>query len=150
MRAAICKSLVELIKQKVDGSGYSEGFYGNNVSDRNLSFDQIPDFPYCTVTPGVGTREYQPSSFVWAFLDVYIRLHVEDEEDAQGKLELLIADIENLIDSNLELEYTITKASGDSSEFRTTDARINSISTDEGVLSPLGFGEISLRIRYQK
>lgn len=148
MRGAICKSLAKLISDKVDGTEYANLF--QNVSTRNLHFDQIQDFPFCTVTPGPSTREYMPASFVWAYLDVRVRLYVKDEEDAQGRLELLIADIEKLIDSNLTLEYTITKASGDTETGYTANSTINSVTTDEGILAPLGFAEISIQIQYQK
>lgn len=148
MRGAITKALAKVISDGVDGSNYANLY--TNVSTKNLHFDDIPDFPYCTVTPGPSTREYQPSNFVWAYLDVRIRLYIRDEEDPQGKLELLIADIENLIDSNLVLEYTITKANGSPEIGYTTNSTISSITTDEGILSPLGFAEISVQIQYQK
>lgn len=147
MRGAICKALIDLIKTNVNGTEYSD-LYGKNVSDRNLSFDQIQDFPYCTVTPGTSTREYLPSEQTWKYLDVRIRLYVRNEEDPQGELELLIADIENLIDSNLVLEYTVTKPSGDEEVGYTTDLRISSVITDEGILNPLGFAEISVQVMY--
>jgi hypothetical protein len=148
MRGAICKSLADKIRDGVNGTNYAN-LYGN-VSTQNLHFDQINDFPYCTVTPGSSTREYLPSNFTWAYLDVRIRLYIKDAEDAQGKLELLIADIENLIDSNLTLEYTITKASGDTETRYTTNSTVASVTTDEGILAPLGFAEISIQIQYQK
>lgn len=146
MRGAICKALIHLIKTEVNGTNYSNLF--GNVSDKNLHFDQIQDFPYCTVTPSSSTREYLPSEQTWKYLDVRIRLYVKNEEDPQGELELLIADIENLIDSNLTLEYTVTKPSGDVEVGYTTDSTINSVITDEGILSPLGFAEISVQIKY--
>ena len=147
MRAAICKAMADLIKSGVDGSEYSNLF--TNVSTKNLHFDEIPDFPYCTVTPGMSTRKYMPGSFTWVYQDIRIRLYVKDD-DAEGKLELLIADIEKIIDSNLSIEYTITKASGDVETGYTTESRINSVTTDEGILKPLGFGEISVNIQYAK
>lgn len=146
MRGAICKALIKLIKEGVNGTGYSN-LYGN-VSDKNLHFAQIKDFPFCTVTPSTSLREYLPSNQTWKYLDVRIRLYISNEIDPQGELELLIADIENLIDSNLSLEYTVTKPTGETEVGYTTDSTINSVYTDEGILSPLGFAEISVQIKY--
>lgn len=148
MRGAITKALAKLISDNVDGSNYANLY--KNVITKNLHFSEISDFPYCTVTPGPSTREYLPSNFVWAYLDVRIRLYIRDEEDPQGTLELLIADIENIIDSNLVMEYTITKVSGASELGYTTNSTITSVYTDEGIISPLGFAEISVQIQYQK
>ena len=147
MRSAIIDALQALIASGVDGSNYSN-LYGN-VSSKNLHFDQIPDFPYCTLTPGTSIISLESSGIKWKYLDVYIRLYVKSEGDAQAKLELLIADIENIIDSNLQLEYTITKASGDTLTGYTTDSTVRSITTDEGILAPIAFGEITVQIRYQ-
>jgi len=84
MRGSIVDSLAALIKAGVDGSDYAN-LYGN-VSTKNLHFDQIPDFPYCTVSPGPSTITLESSGIKWKYLDVYIRLYVRSEEDAQGKL----------------------------------------------------------------
>lgn len=147
MRAAICEAVRKLISEGVDGSGRIN-LYGN-VHTKNLHFDEISSFPCCTVTPGVGTREYLPSGQTWKYLDVRIRLYVKNEEDPETELEQLIGDIENLIDANLSLEYTVTNSSGQVIETdQTTDSRINSVITDEGILSPLAFAEISLQIQY--
>lgn len=148
MRSGIVDSIVELIKTKVDGSGFSNLY--SNVVNKNLSFEEISDFPFCTVTPGVGTRQYLPSNQIWAYLDVYIRLFVNDHDDAQGSLESLIMDIENIIDDNQTLGYTSINNSGQVFEGVTTDSEILSVNTDEGVLHPMAFGEILVRIRYDK
>jgi hypothetical protein len=49
-------------------------------------------------------------------------------------------DIENIVDNNGNLEYT-------SGSF-TEDIRILSIDTDQGLLNPIGVGEVTLQIMY--
>ena len=53
-------------------------------------------------------------------------------------------DIENIIDDNDSLVYDDTV----SPSLSTTSLTIGSISTDEGVIAPLGIGEMTVRVRY--
>jgi len=53
-------------------------------------------------------------------------------------------DIERVIDENDVLTYDDTV----SPALTTTSLPLNSISTDQGVLTPLGIGEVTLECRY--
>jgi len=88
---------------------------------------------------GSEVREYLPGGFKWAFLTVNIRVYVQDE-DAKYRIEEIFDDIETVIDDN----NTLTLEGND----LCTDIRILSLTDDEGVLSPLGVGEITLEVRY--
>jgi hypothetical protein len=147
MRSSICKSLAELIKQNIDGVDTFSNLY-NQVFTKNLNFSEVKSYPTCTVTPGPSSREYLPSSQVWNNLVIYIRLYIKDETDPEGALELLIRDIENLIDEHPVLEYNVTNKAGKIFMGLTTDTQITLVTTDEGVLKPLGFGEIQLRVTH--
>jgi hypothetical protein len=77
-------------------------------------------------------------------LDITIRVYINDENDTQETLALLLEDIERVIDDNDNLVYDDTVSPVQS----TTSLTIGSISTDEGVIAPLGIGEMTVRIRY--
>ena len=53
-------------------------------------------------------------------------------------------DIERVVDNNDVLTYDDTV----SPKLTTTSLTLQSLSTDEGVLTPLGIGEITLECRY--
>ena len=123
--------------------------YTNNISSNahnDLKFwDEVNSYPYISVTAGPETREYMPAAFKWGYLTVTIRLYISDNDDPNLALESLMEDIEKLLDSNRNLAYT--SANGTVSE--TTDLHITSITTDEGLLDPIGVGEVSIEVQYQ-
>ena len=116
----------------------------NEVHGVTLFIDQISQFPSVCVIAGDETRQYQPDGFKWRFLNMEIRIYVSDEEDAQEELALLIEDIERVIDNNDVLTYDDSVSPNE----KTTSSTILSIATDEGVLAPLGVGEIGIQVRY--
>ena len=66
------------------------------------------------------------------------------EDDPQEELALLLEDIERVIDNNDVLTYDDSV----SPNLTTTSSTILTIATDEGVLAPLGVGEIAIQVRY--
>ena len=116
----------------------------NEVHGNTLFIDQITQFPTVCVVAGDETREYLPDGLKWRFLDMEIRIYVSDEEDAQEELALLIEDIERVIDNNDVLTYDDSVSPNE----KTTSSTILTIATDEGVLAPLGIGEITIQVRY--
>ena len=65
-------------------------------------------------------------------------------DDATEELNLLMEDIETVIEDNSQLSYVDAQ----NNEFSTQQITIVSIDTDEGVLEPLGVGEITIEVRY--
>jgi hypothetical protein len=122
--------------------------YNSNVSDNvdgHLKFlDEIEQYPKVCVVAGDEFREYQPNAFKWRLLDLTIRVYIHDNNDTQETLALLLDDIESIIDDNDNLVYDDTVDPSQS----TTSLTIGSISTDEGVIAPLGIGEMTVRVRY--
>ena len=59
-------------------------------------------------------------------------------------MSLLLEDLEIVIDDNDILVYDDTV----SPNLQTTSITIQSIGTDEGVISPLGIGEMVVEVRY--
>ena len=142
-RKKLVDALVEKIK-RIDGNFPNNSNVFNNVHSGMIFLDEIQEFPKVCVVSGDETREYQPNEFKWRFLSLDIRVYVEDQEDPQEVLALLMEDIERVIDDNDVLTYDDTV----SPNLTTTSLTLQSLSTDEGVLAPLGIGEMTLECRY--
>ena len=137
-RTQIVNALVAKLKLINGVSPYLSNLFTN--VEANLRFwDEVSDFPYVFVTSGQESREYQPGGFKWGNLVVTVRIYVKSE-NSFTELENIFADIERVIDSNGHLEYS----AGNTTE----DVRILSINTDEGLLAPIGVGEMTLLIMY--
>ena len=142
-RKKIVNALVKQIKE-IDGNYPYNSNVFNNVHGNMIFLDQIQEYPKVCVVAGDETRQYQPNEFKWRFLSLDIRVYVEDQEDPQEVLALLMEDIERVLDSNDVLTYDDTV----SPNLTTTSLTLQSLSTDEGVLTPLGIGELILECRY--
>jgi len=141
------KKIVDAYVKQLEGingqSPYNSNIF-NEVHGNTLFIDQITQFPSVCVIAGDETRQYQPDGFKWRFLNMEIRIYVSDEDDPQEELALLLEDIERVIDNNDVLTYDDSV----SPNLNTTSSTILTIATDEGVLAPLGVGEISIQVRY--
>ena len=142
-RKKIVDALVEKIKG-IDGNYPYNSNVFNNAMAGMMFLDQIQEYPKICVVAGDEIREYQPNAFKWRFLSLEIRVYVEDQEDPQEVLALLCEDIERVVDDNDVLIYDDTV----SPNLTTTSLTLLSVTTDEGVLTPLGIGEISITCRY--
>ena len=142
-RKKIAEALVNKIKE-IDGNyPFNSNIYQN--ADSHLVFlDEIQQYPKVCVVAGDEVRQYQPGGFKWRFITITIRVYVEDANDPQENLSLLLEDIERIVDDNDILVYDDTV----SPHLTTTSTTIQSISTDEGVIAPLGIGEMVLEVRY--
>ena len=142
-RANILRSLAEKLKD-IDGSGAFLSDLQNNVHPRLKFWDEVVEFPAIHLNAGAETRQYQAGGYKDRFLSVTVRCYVQDEEDATEALNLLMEDIETVIEDNSRLEYTDSQ----NNTFNTQQITIVSINTDEGVLEPLGVGELDIEVRY--
>ena len=143
-RNKIVDAFVTEIKLKLNGVSPYNSNISNNAHGFTLFIDQITQFPSICVVAGDETRQYQPDGFKWRYLNVEIRIYVSDETDPQEELALLLEDIERVIDNNDILTYDDSV----SPNLKTVSSTILTIATDEGVLAPLGVGEISIQVRY--
>ena len=141
-RANIVRALAEKLKD-IDGSGAFLSDLQNNVHPFLKFWDEVDQFPAIHLNAGAETREYQGGGFKDRFLSVTLRCYVQ-EEDAQDALNILMEDIETVIEDNGQLEYFDRQ----NNTFKTQNITIISIDTDEGVLEPLGIGEILIEVRY--
>tara|TARA_X000001388_G_C2217373_1_gene117828 strand:+ start:935 stop:1384 length:450 start_codon:yes stop_codon:yes gene_type:complete len=142
-RKKIAEALTSKLKS-IDGNHPFNSNVFDNVKAKMVFLDEIEQYPKLCVVAGDEEREYQPGGFKWRFLQLTIRAYVHNEEDAQEELALLLEDIEKIIDENDALVYDDTV----SPNLQTTSMTITSLTTDEGVVEPLGIGEMVVTVRY--
>ena len=142
-RRKIVDALVEKIKLVNGQHPYNSNVF-NNVSGKLKFLDEIEEYPKVCIVAGDEIREYQTAGFKWRFLTLSIRAYVRNEEDAQEELATLFEDIEKIIDENDALVYDTSVIPNGS----TTSMTVESITTDEGVIAPLGIGEMLVTVRY--
>jgi hypothetical protein len=141
-RTQIIKALAESFKT-IDGTGP----YKTNLQNQSFAklkfWDEVNDFPAVYLSPTNELREYLPSNFKWGILTVCVKVYCKDEELVQDQLEALLSDLEVCIDRNRQIVYDQIN------NYETTEILIDSITTDEGLLSPYAVGEIYLQVRYE-
>lgn len=141
-RQSIIDALVNVLKT-IDGTGsFLTNVYGN-VFPRLKFWDEVEDYPAIHLNAGAETRQYQGGGYKDRFLNVTVRIYV-NEEDAVVALDRLLEDIETVLEQNSRLQY-IDKQGNTQYTHQIT---IISIDTDEGVLEPYGVAEISIEVRY--
>ena len=141
------KKVVDALVNKIKLINGQHPYFSNvseNVDGRLKFLDEIEQYPKVCVIAGDEFREYQPNAFKWRLLDITIRVYIHDNNDTQETLALLLEDLERVIDDNDNLVYDDTVDPSQS----TTSLTIGSISNDEGVIAPLGIGEMTVRVRY--
>jgi len=140
-RISIITALAEKFKI-INGTGTFASDLNDNSYPKLKFWDEVQDFPCVYLTAGSEIREYMPSDFTWAYLNVSVKAYVRSESETQQQLEDLLNDLENVVDANRVLVYDATR------NLSTTEILIQSITTDEGLLAPYGVGEINLQVRY--
>ena len=137
-RMNIVEALVVKLKD-IDGSGAYLTDVNENVEPRLKFWDEIEEFPALHLNAGSETREYQAGGYKDRYLSVTVRCYVSQEA-----LNALMEDVETVLEQNSYLEYVDAQ----NKTYNTQQITIVSIDTDEGVLEPLGIGEILIEVRY--
>ena len=137
-RSAILTALAEKFKE-INGSGSFKSRLDDNVQTRMKFWDEIEQYPAVHMAAGAETREYYGGGNKWRFLTIMIRAYV----NAEDPIEELLEDIETVIDANNSLTYHQLGTNAGVTQFT-----VISIDTDEGVLAPLGIGEMIIEARY--
>ena len=135
-RHNILEGLVTALKT-IDGSGAFLSNLGENVHPRMKFWDEVEEFPAIHLNAGSESRNYQGGGIKDRFLTVTVRCYV-NEEDAQVALGALLEDVETVLEKHSRLTYFDSRFTKQS----TQQITIISIDTDEGVLEPLGVGEM--------
>mgnify|MGYP001419630921 FL=1 len=141
-RIAIIDALVEKLEE-IDGSGNYRTDLNGNISRRLKFWDEVDEFPAIHISAGAETREYLGAQNKTRFMQVTLRCYVNDEDSVEA-LEGLMEDVETVLDTHSRLRYVDRKY-----DFQYTQLiTVLSLDTDEGVLEPLGVGEIVCEVRY--
>jgi len=141
-RQSIITALADKLKG-INGTGEYFTNLDNNVEPRLKFWDEIESFPAVHLNAGAETREYQGGGYKDRYLSVTVRCYVK-EDDSVEALDKLLEDVETVIETNSSLAYLDKRGNPQ----HTHQITIVSIDTDEGVLDPLGIGEILLEVRY--
>jgi hypothetical protein len=141
-RLGIIEALVNKLKD-INGSGAFLSNVNENVSPRLKFWDEVEEFPAIHLNAGAETREYQGGGYKDRFLSVTVRCYVQSE-DAVLALDELLEDVETVLEENSKLTY---KDRNNADQY-TQQITIVSIDTDEGVLEPMGVGEMLIEVRY--
>ena len=141
-RVGIVEGLVEKLKD-INGTGQFLTDVTDNVSPRLKFWDEVEEFPAIHLNAGSETREYQGSGYKDRFLSVTLRCYVQDEDSVQA-LDELLEDVETVLETNSRLAYEDRTGTTQ----YTQQITVVSIDTDEGVLEPLGVGEMTIEVRY--
>lgn len=140
-RSQILDALVTKFKD-IDGTGDYRTDIADQVFPAMKFWDEISTYPAVHLSAGTETREYFGGNNRWRFLTITIRAYVNQEDPGEA-LCLLLEDIEYVLDNNLSITYSDSYGSAS-----TAQQTIISIDTDEGVLAPLGIGEMIIEVRY--
>ena len=140
------RAIVEALSEKMEGINGSAPFRTSIAKvERRLKFwDEVDEFPCIHVGAGAETRQYEGGGFRFRFLSLTVRCYVSDDDDVILALEELLEDVESVLEDNDPLVYTDSTGASQS----TAQTTIIAVDTDEGVLEPLGVGEITCEIRY--
>lgn len=141
-RSSIVAAIVEKLKD-INGTGQFLTDVNENVSPRLKFWDEVEEFPAIHLNAGSETREYQAGGYKDRFLSITLRCYVQSEDSVEALAELL-EDVETVIEDNTRLAYTDRQGATQ----YTQQITVISVDTDEGVLEPLGVGEMLVEVRY--
>jgi hypothetical protein len=141
-RLGIIAAVVDKLKT-INGTGSFLSNVNSNVSPRLKFWDEVEDFPAIHLNAGSETREYQGGGYKDRFLSITVRCYVEAEDSVKA-LDELMEDVETVLEDNSRLAYLDRTGTTQ----YTQQITIVSIDTDEGVLEPLGVGEMLIEVRY--
>lgn len=142
-RRSIVGAIADKLYESLNGS-YPYRSSVQSVEPRLRFWDEVTDFPAIQVGAGQETREYEGGGFRFRFLRITIRCYVNDNDDVILALEELLEDVETVLEDNDPLTYQDSTNTSHS----TAKTTILSVDTDEGVLEPLGVGEVIVEIQY--
>jgi len=141
-RLGIVNALVDQLKN-INGAGAFLSDVNENVSPRLKFWDEVEEFPAIHLNAGSETREYQAGGYKDRFLSITLRCYVQAEDSVQA-LDELLEDVETVLEDNSRLPYLDRTQTTQ----YTQQITIVSVDTDEGVLEPLGVGEVLIEVRY--
>ena len=142
-RRAIVKAIAEKLRYNLTGQPPYRTSVAQ-VEERLKFWDEVQEFPTIHIGAGAETREYETAGFRFRLLQVTIRCFVSDDTDVILALEEMLEDVETVLENEDPLTYYDSTGASQT----TAMTSVLSVDTDEGVLEPLGVGEVVVEIRY--
>ena len=143
------QSIVNALTEKLKEIGQNEFHITRNLESNVLPFlkfwDEVEEYPAIHLNAGGEYRIYQGGGLKDRFLTITIRVYIKDEENSVESLANLLQDVEFVVEENARLAYQDTISSD---TLYTRQISVISITTDEGILDPLGVGEIVVEVEY--
>ena len=141
-RMGIVNAIVEHLK-KINGQYPYQIDLEERISPRLKFWDEIQEYPAVHLNAGSETRIYQGGGYKERYMSLTIRCYVQ-QEDATSALEGLMEDIETVLEDACYMKYVDRRGNQQAIQ----KISILRIDTDEGVLEPLGVGDIVCEVQY--
>jgi hypothetical protein len=129
--------------RRIDGSGEYLTDLDDNVEGTLKFWDEINSWPAVHLNAGSERREYQAGGYKDRFLVVTVRCYVNNERSS-AQLDELLQDVETVLEEADTLWYFDRRGKRQ----KMHQITILGIDTDEGVLAPLGVGELVIEVWY--
>jgi len=129
-----------IIEALVDHLGTNTDVLPANVSRSYKYLDDVNDFPYITFVPRQENRDHYGAGRKLAVLAVDLRVYVYD-----GDTEDIADECERLAD---QVEAAVDTFAATYRQFEVEEARVTTLTTDDGLMTPYGIADLQLSILY--
>lgn len=131
----------QILDALVDHLGTNTDVHANNVHRKYKYMHDINDFPAITFIPGREDRDHFGDQQVHGILAIQLRCYVFDGDtsDIADECERLADQIEAAIDT-FATSYR---------NFEVEEARVVSLRTDDGLMTPYGIADLQISILYR-
>ena len=130
----------QIVDALVDHLGSNTDVFPANVSRTYKYLDDVNDFPYITFVPRVEQRDHRGDGRKFAVQAIDLRVYVYDgdSEDIHDECERLADQVEAAVDTFADT-YP---------QFEVEEARVVTLRTDDGLMTPYGIADLQLSILY--
>jgi hypothetical protein len=130
----------DIIEALVDHLGSNTDVLPANVFRRYKYLDDVNDFPTITFVPRQENRDHYGAGRKLAVLAVDLRVYVYD-----GDTEDIADECERLAD---QVEAAIDTFAATYRQYDVEEARVTTLTTDDGLMTPYGIADLQLSILY--
>lgn len=141
-RTLVTAAIAEKLR-KIDGTGSWLRNISGVVHTRLRFPNEINEFPFVSVTATDETRNYLGGGRRDRYLQVIIRVYVQ-EEDSLVALDKILEDIETALEGNTKLDYIDRQGNPQ----QILNIELQQIMTDEGALEPMAIAEMVIKVQY--
>ena len=131
----------QIIEALVDHLGTNTDVHANNVHRKYKYMHDVNDFPAITFIPSREDRDHFGDQQVHGILAIQLRCYVFD-----GDVEDIADECERLAD---QIEAAVDTFATSYRNFQVEEARVISLRTDDGLMSPYGVADLQISILYR-